>query len=113
MIEITIKIRDSLKKSRTLTGRVCGTYPANDIKGFIGSKLPKNFTMSNLKSVKKDVLCQLLIKIFLDSDTADTCHILTAINLEKMQSINFFFLKLNLLILKKNISILQITWQLV
>ena len=73
------KIRDSLKKSRTkITGRVCGTYPINDIKGFIGSKLlTKNFTMSNLKSVKKDVLCQLLIKIFLDSDTRDTNTFLT------------------------------------
>ena len=33
--------------------------------------------MSNLKSVKKDVLCQLLIKIFLDSDTRDTNTFLT------------------------------------
>ena len=73
------KIRDSLKKSKTkITGRVCGTYPINDIKGFISSKLlTKNFTMSNLKKVKKDVLCQLLIKIFLDSDTREKNTFLT------------------------------------
>ena len=73
------KIRDSLKKSKTkITGRVCGTYPINDIKGFISSKLlTKNFTMSNLKKVKKDVLCQLLIKIFLDSDTREKTTFLT------------------------------------
>ena len=33
--------------------------------------------MSNLKSVRKDVLCQLLIKIFLDSDTREKNTFLT------------------------------------
>ena len=73
------KIRDSLKKSKTkITGRVCGTYPMNDIKEYIGSKLlTKNFTMSNLKRVKKEVLCQLLIKIFMDSNTKELNTFLT------------------------------------